>query len=255
MRCFLLDMDGTFYLENHLLPGALEFFLFCHKNNILIYFITNNSSRNARNYQHKLSALGVPPDAINIITSGMATCRYLNSHYHGKKVYLAGTQALEEEFILNNISLVSEEPDLLVLGFDTTITYDKLRKICDLIRTGIPYFATHPDINCPVQGGAMPDIGSMIAFIEASTGRNPDIIVGKPHQPMMDAILEKVNLTTDKICMVGDRLYTDIAMGRNGIHTILVLSGETSLEMSQKSKYKADLVLENLGTALKLLLQ
>lgn len=253
IRCFLLDMDGTFYLENQLLPGALDFIQYCRHNHISTYFITNNSSRNASNYQERLSLLGVPLDSIEIITSGMATCRYLTKHQRGKSVYLAGTQALKEEFSLNHIALESEKPDLLVLGFDTTITYDKLRKICDLVRSGIPYIATHPDINCPVHGGFIPDIGSMMAFIETSTGRHPDVIVGKPYQPMMDAILEKVNLPKDKICMVGDRLYTDIAMSRNGIRTILVLSGETSLEMSQKSEFQADLVLDNLAALLQLL--
>lgn len=248
-------MDGTFYLENQLLPGALDFIQYCLCNHISTYFITNNSSRNARNYQEKLSALGVPLGTIKVITSGMATCRYIKIVHPGKSVYVAGTPALEEEFINNHITLESEKPDLLVLGFDTTINYNKLKKICDLVRSGIPYISTHPDINCPVHGGYIPDIGSMMAFIEASTGRQPDVIVGKPHQPMMDAILEKVHVPKDRICMIGDRLYTDIAMGRNGIHTILVLSGETNREMSQKSEFQADLVLDNLAAALQMLLK
>ena len=248
-------MDGTFYLENQLLPGALDFFQHCRRNQISIYFITNNSSKNSRNYQERLSALGVPVDATNVITSGMATCGYLKKIHPGASVYLAGTTPLKEEFIQNNITLVNEKPDFLVLGFDTSITYDKLRIICDLVRTGIPYIATHPDINCPVHGGYIPDIGSMLAFIEASTGRQPDVIIGKPYQPMMDAILENVHVPKDRICMIGDRLYTDIAMGRNGIRTILVLSGETNREMSVESDFQADLVLDNLDAVLQLLLK
>lgn len=248
-------MDGTFYLENQLLPGALDFIQYCLGNQISNYFITNNSSRNGRNYQEKLSALGVPLDAIKVITSGMATCRYIKKFHPGKSVNVAGTPALEEEFINCHIALESEKPDLLVLGFDTTINYNKLKRICDLVRSGIPYIATHPDINCPVQGGYIPDIGSMMAFIEASTGRQPDVIIGKPHQPMMDSILENVHVPKDRICMIGDRLYTDIAMGRNGVRTILVLSGETNREMSQKSEFQADLVLDNLAVVLQLLLK
>ena len=248
-------MDGTFYLENQLLQGALDFIHYCSHNQISLYFITNNSSKSAREYQEKLYALGVPLDAIKIITSGMATCRYLNKHHRGEKVCLVGTQALEKEFILNHIGLESEKPDLLVLGFDTTITYDKLRKTCDLVRSGIPYIATHPDINCPVHGGYIPDIGSMMAFIEASTGRQPDVIIGKPYQPMMEAILDKVALPKDRICMIGDRLYTDIAMGRNQIRTILVLSGETNLKMSKKSEFQADMVSDNLASVMQLMLQ
>lgn len=248
-------MDGTFYLEDQLLPGSLDFIQYCLNNQIITYFITNNSSRNGRNYQEKLSALGVPAKAINIITSGMATCEYLKKFHPGKSVYLAGTARLEEEFVLNQINLVTEKPDLLVLGFDTNINYEKLKKICDLVRSGIPYIATHPDINCPVHDGYIPDIGSMMAFIEASTGRQPDVIIGKPYQPMMDAILNNVNVPKNRICMIGDRLYTDIAMGRNGIRTILVLSGETNREMSQKSEFQADLVLDNLAALLQLLLK
>lgn len=248
-------MDGTFYLENQLLPGALDFIHHCLFHQISTYFITNNSSKNARDYQEKLSLFCVPKQAIHIITSGMATCRFLKMHYCGKSVFLAGTKALKDELILNQIILSNDNPDLLVLGFDTTITYEKLRKICNLVRSGIPYIATHADINCPVQGGYIPDIGSIMAFIEASTGRQPDVIIGKPNSPMMDAILEIVHLPKDKICMIGDRLYTDIAMGRNGIRTILVLSGETNLEMSQTSSFQPDLILDNLGAALPLLLK
>lgn len=255
IQCFLLDMDGTFYLENHLLPGALAFIQYCNENQLDFLFITNNSSRNANNYYEKLSTMGIRMDATRIITSGMATCQYLHKFHPGKKVFLAGTAALEEEFFHSNIDLVIENPDLLVLGFDTTITYKKFRKICDLVRDGIPYIATHPDVNCPIHGGFMPDIGAMMAFIEASTGRQPDVIIGKPFQAMMEAILDRVDHPKEKICMIGDRLYTDIAMGRNGIHTILVLSGETNLEMSQKSDFQADLVLDNMDAVLQLLLK
>ncbi len=246
-------MDGTIYLDNHLLPGALGFTQYCNENQISYYFITNNSSKNHKSYFEKLKAMGVLVDATKIITSGMATCQYLHKYHPGKKVFLAGTVALEEEFRFSGIDLVMEKPDLLVLGFDTTITYEKLKNICDLVRAGISYIATHPDVNCPVFGGCIPDIGSIIAFIAASTTRQPDVIIGKPYQAMMDAILDRVNYSKDKICMVGDRLYTDIAMGRNGIRTILVLSGETDLEMAQKSEFQADMVIENIAGLLQML--
>lgn len=255
IRCFLLDMDGTFYLENELLPGANEFIKYCNSNKIKYLFITNNSSKNASDYIIKLHNLGILIDTNQIITSGEATCWYINRHYPGKKVFLAGTQALVDEFKAHQIHLVEEKPELIVLGFDTTITYNKFWKLCDYVRTGLPYIATHHDINCPIQGGYKPDIGAFISFIEASTGRKPDVIIGKPFQPMLSIIQERVGLPNNEICMVGDRLYTDIAMNRTGIHTILVLTGETNLKQARQSKFQADLIVNGLGDILKLLIQ
>ncbi len=100
-----------------------------------------------------------------------------------------------------------------MLGFDTTLTYDKLARLCALIRKGTPFIATHPDLNCPTADGPIPDIGATIAFVEASTRRSPDEIIGKPYKPLADAIMTKTGLSAYQICMVGDRLYTDIAMG------------------------------------------
>ena len=123
------------------------------------------------------------------------------------------------------------QPDVIVLGFDTTLTYEKLWKLCDFVRAGLPYIATHPDFNCPTETGFMPDIGAMIAFVNASTGREPDLVVGKPNRMIVDAVAHKLGLQIPEMAMVGDRLYTDIALGQtSGITTCLVLSGETHPE-------------------------
>ena len=250
VRCFLLDLDGTFYLGDQLLPGAKEFLHYCENNGINYLFLTNNSSRNAGDYVDKLHRLGVDVVREKILTSGEATCIYLKEKLPGKKVFLAGTPALENEFSQQGIHLAQEDPEVVVLGFDTTLTYTRLWKVCDLVRAGLPYIATHPDFNCPTGQGVMPDIGATIAFVAAATGRQPDVVVGKPNMPMMDAILEKVVIPLEKIAMVGDRLYTDVAMGRTGITTILVLSGETSSEEARKSEFQADLIVKNLADLL-----
>jgi len=250
VRCFLLDMDGTFYLGEQLLPGAKEFLHYCENNGINYLFLTNNSSKNASDYVKKLHYLGVDVVREKILTSGEATCIYLKKNLPGKRVFLAGTSALEEEFNRQGICLTQVDPEVVVLGFDTTLTYARLWKLCDLVRAGLPYIATHPDFNCPTGQGVMPDIGAMIAFVAAATGRQPDVVVGKPNTPMIDAILEKVAIPLEKIAMVGDRLYTDVAMGKTGIMTILVLSGETSLEEARKSEFQADLIVENLADLL-----
>jgi 4-nitrophenyl phosphatase len=255
IRCFLLDMDGTFYLDDNLLPGAKEFIHYCQEKQIEYFFITNNSSKNARIYTEKLNRLGIAVNENKIITSGEATCQYIKEHHPGKKVFLAGTPALEEEFLKLGIICVQEQPDLVVLGFDTTTTYAKLWKLCDLVRSGLPYIATHPDVNCPIDGGFMPDIGALMAFIAASTGRKPDVIIGKPYAHMLDALLSRTSKPLKEMAMIGDRLYTDIALGRNGINTVLVFSGETSLEMARQSEFQADWVVDDLADLYRLLTQ
>jgi 4-nitrophenyl phosphatase len=247
IRLFLLDLDGTFYLGDRLLPGALEFINLLQARGIDYLFLTNNSSKHRGQYAEKLRRLGLDIGQDKIFTSGEATAIYLHKEKPGAKIYLVGTPALEEEFKRHNFRLVEDEPDYAVLGFDTTLTYAKLWRLCDLVRAGLPYIATHPDFNCPIEGGFMPDIGAMIAFVEASTGRCPDVVVGKPNQPIVEALVEKTGLPITQICMVGDRLYTDIALGATGITTVLVLSGEARRQDLPNAPHQPDFVMPDLG--------
>ena len=251
VRCFLLDMDGTFFLGNELLPGALDFMAALEQKGIDYLFLTNNSSKHAGLYAEKIHKLGFDVPVEKIFTSGEATTIYLNKLKPGAKVYLVGTQALEDEFRRSGFQLTADDPDYAVLGFDTTLTYDKLTIFCDLVRAGKPYIATHPDFNCPVPNGFIPDIGSFMALIEASTGRKADVIVGKPNVHIVDAVVQKTGFPKSQIAMIGDRLYTDIAMGNAGIKTILVLSGETKRDDLQNSPFKPDLIADNLGDILR----
>ena len=246
IECFLLDMDGTFYLGDNLLPGALEFIDLLKGRKKDFLFLTNNSSKRADQYVQKLAKYGLAVGPEKILTSGEATVSFLNKEFPSKKVFLVGTEALTNEFSDGGINLVSSEPDVVVLGFDITLTYKKLKDLCNFIRDGIPYLATHPDINCPTENGFIPDIGSFMALIESSTGRSPDIIVGKPYSHMVDAILQKTGFSKNQIAMVGDRLYTDIAMGKSGITTVLVLSGETRLSDLENSAIKPDVIADDL---------
>ncbi|MHA2024313.1 MAG: HAD-IIA family hydrolase [Candidatus Thorarchaeota archaeon] len=246
VHCFLFDMDGTIYLGDKLLPGALEFLGDLDERKVPYYFLTNNSSRSRADYVKKLDRLGLKIPAEKIFSSGEATAIYLKKHGKGKRIYMVGTPSLEKEFVEHGFQLVQEDPDYAVLGFDTTLTYEKLWKLCDFARERIPYIATHPDINCPTQTGFMPDIGAMIAFVKTSTGRQPDVIVGKPYPPIIEAIVEKTGFSVDQLAMVGDRLYTDIAMGETGITTILVLSGETKKGDVESADHQPDYVVENI---------
>jgi 4-nitrophenyl phosphatase/NagD protein len=247
VKCFLLDMDGTFYLGHQLLPGALELINLLQQRGTQFLFLTNNSSRTRREYADKIRRFGLDLPESRIFTSGEATALYLARRKPGATLYVVGTPALEREFAEHGFQLSDKNADFAVLGFDTTLTYEKIWKLCDLVTAGVPYIATHPDINCPTETGFMPDIGAMMAMVAASTGRQPDVIIGKPYAPIVEALTEKLDLPVDALCMVGDRLYTDIALGKTGLTTILVLSGETTLEDLAGSPFQPDFIMQNLA--------
>lgn len=242
-------MDGTIYLGDRFIDGAVELLHNLKKSNRRTIFLTNNSSKNSKAYSEKLGRLGYKAYDEEIFTSGEATTIYLNKVKKGASIFLLGTPLLEEEFEKAGFRLIkdrSEKPDFVVLGFDTTLTYEKLWIACDLIREGVRYIATHPDFNCPIEDNKyMPDTGSIIKLIEASTGKTP-LVIGKPYKYIVEAIMEKYNLKKEELAVVGDRLYTDIAVGNNsGITSILVLSGETTKEMYEQSDIRADYIFQS----------
>jgi HAD superfamily hydrolase (TIGR01457 family) len=248
VRCFLLDMDGTFYLGDRLLEGALRFIDLLRSQEKEFLFLTNNSSKQGRQYAEKITRLGLPLTEELVLTSGEATALYLKDHHPGARLFVVGTPALEDEFRRRGFPVVQEDPQLVVLGFDQTLTYRKLWTLCDLARAGLPYIATHADFNCPTETGWMPDVGAMIAFVKAATAREPDLVVGKPNRLIVEAAATKMGLGIDQLGMIGDRLYTDIALGKaSGITTVLVLSGETKIEDLEDSPYKPDYIFQNLG--------
>lgn len=249
ISCYLLDMDGTIYLSDQLIDGTLEFLEKLKKEKYRYFFLTNNSSKNKYSYADKLNTLGISAEPSDIFTSGEATTIYLNKINPGAKIFLLGTKCLQDEFENAGFTLVSDNTpaDYVVLGFDTTINYEKIWLACDQIFSGVPFIATHPDYNCPLgDGKCMPDCGAMIKMFEASTGVSP-IIIGKPNKTIIDMLCEKHSIDSDSMMMVGDRLYTDILLGKNaGIKTALVLSGETTLSEYKKSAIKADYVFSSI---------
>ena len=254
VKCFLLDMDGTFYLGGNLIEGSLEFIDRVLATGRDFMFLTNNSSHNANFYVQKLAKMGLSIDRSRVMTSGEATREKLNELYPGKRAFVLGNEFLVEEFREAGIPVDNENPDIVVIGFDTTLDYKKMQDVCDFVRAGLPYIATHPDFNCPTETGFMPDIGAIMAFIEASTGRRPDLIVGKPNTGIVQAVLKRTGLRPDQLAMVGDRLYTDIETGlRSGVLSILVMSGETTEAMLAESPTKPDLKFGRLSDMIPLL--
>lgn len=248
VRCFLLDMDGTFYLGESLTEGALRFIETLRKQNREFLFLTNNSSKDGRQYAEKITRLGLPISADKILTSGQATAIYVERRLPGRRVFVVGTPTLESEFQSRGFTLADQAPEVAVLGFDTTLTYAKLWRLCDFVRAGLPYIATHPDFNCPTETGYMPDIGAMIAFVAAATGRQPDRVIGKPNRLMAESAADHLGIPLTAMCIIGDRLYTDIALGAGaGIPSILVLTGESRAEDVAASPHQPDYVFPHLG--------
>lgn len=246
VTCFALDMDGTIYLGEKWIEGAQAFLQAARSSGRRYVFLTNNSSKNASVYVEKLHRMGLDVPEEKIVTSGQATIWYLQQHFPGKKVFLLGNPLLQEEFRQAGIELEEEHPDVVVTAFDTSLDYRKMCKVCDHVRAGLPYLATHPDYNCPTENGFIPDAGAIHAFIHASAFRYPDRIIGKPNEDIIAYLATRVNTPRGQIAMVGDRLYTDIAAGRNnGLQSVLVLSGEAQLADVEQSEVKPHLIFDS----------
>ena len=243
---FVLDMDGTFYLGDRLIDGSLEFIEKVKQKGKKFLFFTNNSSRIPSFYQQKLKRMGCLVGVKDVVTSGDVTINWLQANHPGKKVYLVGTPLLEQSFREGGICLVEEAPDIVVVGFDTTLTYEKLEKACTFIRGGALFLATHLDINCPTEDGFIPDCGAMCALITKSTGVEPRYL-GKPFAETVDMVLSITGAQRSKVAFVGDRLYTDVATGvNNGAKGFLVLTGEATMEDVAASAVKPTCIFDSL---------
>ena len=249
VKCFLLDMDGTFYLGDRLLDGSLDFLQRVKETGRSVLFVTNNSSKSADMYVQKLLRLGVPAEHARVLTSGQAAGQYVLAHFPGQKCFLMGNPALRAELAAMGVPMDDDHPDYVLAGFDTTLDYAKLTRVCDLVRAGLPLIATHPDYNCPTETGFIPDLGSMLACIEASAGRRPDVIIGKPNAGLVEAAMALTGLPKSALAIAGDRLYTDIATGaRCGLTSILVLTGEATRADIESSEAKPDITVERLAS-------
>lgn len=254
-QLFVLDMDGTFYLGDGILEGSLDFLEAVKKTGRDYIFFTNNSSKSPENYIQKLAKMNCHITREQIMTSGDVTIGYINSRYPGKTVYLVGTEPLVKSFSDNGIRLTNEMPDIVVVAFDTTLTYEKLERACTYIRNGAIFLATHLDINCPVEGGFIPDCGAFCAAISLSTGKQPKYL-GKPFGETVDMVLDKTGEERARIAFVGDRIYTDVATGvNNGAKGLLVLTGETKPGDVSASRVQPDGIYASLGEMGRMLLE
>jgi len=254
MKLFLFDMDGTLYLGDRLFPFTAALLPAIRATGATYLFMTNNSSKSVEDYVKKLERLGIPAEREDFITSSQATAYYLHRHHPGAILYVCGTESLKDELRREGFS-VTEEPEeatCVVMGFDTELTFRKLRDVSWLLTTrpDIPYIATNPDLVCPTEFGFVPDCGSVCKMIENATGRRP-VVIGKPSPLLPELAMERVGAAKGETCVVGDRIYTDVKAGLNaGITGILVMSGETTQEILAASPDRPHLVLRDAGEIL-----
>lgn len=254
IKLFLMDMDGTVYIGDKKIEGALEALEELKRRGKKVLFLTNNSSKTAVDYVKKLSSMGYPATEKDIFSSGEATIRFLQEKRQGKKVLLLANSAVYKQFQEAGIRLVKEDADLVLVCFDTELDYQKLTAACNCLFEGKEYIVSHPDLVCPANPHSIPDVGSFMALIKAVTGRDPDLVIGKPYKTMAEYVAKDFGLRPDEIAMVGDRLYTDIKFATdNGMTGILVLTGETTLPDLEKSNVKPDIVLDTFKDVLNLL--
>lgn len=245
-KLYVLDMDGTFYLGDTLVPGSLDFIRTLEKEQKKCLFFTNNSSNTGDYYRKKIQKMGLGERELEIYTSGDVAISYLKNNHPGEKVYLVGTNNLRNNFLEQGVEVDEKDADIVVVGFDTSLTYEKLKKACSLIRNGAEFIATNSDLNCPLETGFIPDCGAICALIEASIGKKPKYM-GKPFFPTLEFIVNKTGYHPAEMIIVGDRLYTDIAFGKkSGITSVLVLSGETR-RGDAGTLYRPDYVFSSLG--------
>lgn len=252
IKAAIFDLDGTVYIDGVPIgdsPGTLDYL---RNKGIKIGFLTNNSSRSDEEYEELLKSRGIYKEGDYILSSLSAAAEYLNAEYRGKKVYALATDSSDKYLKSRGINLLpesrSDEADILLLAFDKEITYKKIERANRLLCRGVTYIATHPDIVCPAKECSVPDAGAFMELFKASSGRMPDVIVGKPFPFMAEKFCKETGFLPENVLMVGDRLYTDIKFGINaGLKTVLVLSGETSFSDYEKSGVKATTVINDMN--------
>jgi NagD protein len=253
IRHVVLDLDGTIYKGSEIFNFSHGFFKQLERLGIGYTYLTNNSSLSVDQYLQKIKSLGLEVAAENIYTSSLATIDYLKTRQSGlRKLYILGTDGLKKEFREYGFLVVGqdddEEPDAVIVGFDTSLDYKRLCKAGYWIKLGKPFIATHPDRICPTnQPTLLIDCGAICAALSSATGKAPEVVLGKPDPGMLWGIMERNKLLKDEVAVVGDRLSTDIEMARRaGVMGILVLTGDANVQDVKSTLHPPDLIVDNI---------
>lgn len=258
---YIFDLDGTVYLGEQALPGAAALFAKLRELHKRVVFVTNKPLAPRESYARKLTALGIPTTPEDVITSGYVLGRYLAKNQPDLSLYVIGEELLKEELRGQNLFVLDEFSDqdekavidaskveAVVVAFDRTLDYRKINTGYQALVNGARFYATNPDKTCPLPGGGIPDAGGTIALLEHLTGRKVALIAGKPSTVMMQVAAEKLALAPGNCLLVGDRLETDILMGKNaGMYAAVVLTGASSRAQALGANPPPDHIFENIG--------
>jgi len=247
IKAVFLDLDGTIYLGDELIDGAVEFLNRCEERGVQRFFLSNNSSKSVTEYLAKLHGLGIPAEANDVLLSTHDLLSWLGKE-GVTETYLVGTEGMRSMLEEVGVSTRSNEPQYVVLGYDTEINYEKLETASIHLHNGVPLVASHPDMVCPSPDGGLPDVGAYLALFKATTGVEPNHICGKPNAGMILHKIEELGLQPSQCAMVGDRLYTDMEMAaRAGVVGVLVLSGEATLDDLEAAPQTPDVIVDSVA--------
>jgi 4-nitrophenyl phosphatase len=245
-RGYIIDLDGTLYRGNQVIPEALDFVKRLQKRGVPYLYVTNNSSRLPEQVAEHLSLLGFPATPNQVYTSALATARYLQEELSSPAVYVIGEEGLQKAIEQTDCRLDLESPEAVVVGIDRQFTYEKMKKACLYIRQGARFIGTNPDLVLPTEEGLCPGAGSLLRGIASSTNQEP-VIIGKPETIMIQYALTRLGVRAEETLIVGDNLATDIFVGnRMQIDTLLVFTGVTTPAMCQHSKIKSTYQVDSL---------
>jgi 4-nitrophenyl phosphatase len=250
VQALIVDIDGTLFHGLTPLPGLVRFFTFLHSQGIPFVVASNNATRTAADYRKRLAAQGVQIDVSQILTAAAATARYLVSELGaGASLYVVGEPALHEVLCQAGFVLLDgagQTADAVVVGGDSSLTYNKLKTAALLLQRGARFVGTNPDLLCPTDEGLVPEAGATLAFLQAATGLSP-VVIGKPAQPLFDQAVQALGSRRAETAILGDRLETDIRGGhRAGIKTVLVTTGVDNERTIRQKGVQPDLVVSSL---------
>ena len=250
-RLFLLDMDGTIYLDDRLFDGVTAFLSRIREKGGRYLFLTNNSSKGVEGYIEKLNGMGIATGREDYLTSVDAAIDLLRRRHPGRRCYVQGTRSFYDQLAAAGIPVTCDREDgaeILLSGFDRELTFQKLEDACILLNRGVTWLATNPDWVCPTWYGSVPDCGSVCRMLTTATGREP-VVIGKPQPEMALLAMERTGFSPEQTVLLGDRLYTDVACGVNaGIDTVFVLSGEGTMADIDTYRIHPTWVYPDIGT-------
>jgi 4-nitrophenyl phosphatase len=251
LKGIILDMDGVLWRGTDPIGNLPEIFGAIDGFGLRVVMATNNATSSPQQFVKKLEEYGVIVESWQVITSGMATAYNLKGQFpDGGDVFVVGEQALIDIMANEGFNHGGENPIAVVAALDRTITYEKLTEATLLIRRGVPFFGTNPDLSYPIPEGEAPGAGAILAALEATTGVSPTII-GKPKPILYEVALERLGTSPQSTLVVGDRLETDILSAQDGgFPCALVLSGVTTLNSAKKWRPPPDFITANLTSLL-----